>query len=307
VHPGDSQEAVIPSLCSLGRRQAECLAESRRPIARRGACSRPPVLSEHLQRDVAPLHRRLRHLLWLLGEPGRARAAAREARSRAEQLGHPFMLSFAMILGASDHLYERDLENHLACVERGIEVARARGLSIFEVFGPLWGAEAIVAREPTDKALDRLSRNLDQLLDNKMYLQAPVYQALLATQYMRMGHYQQAKVLTDAAARLLKRTGEKWFEPELYRITGEIAASAKRPDRTAAEAHFKKALYLARRMRAVGWELRAAHSLAELRRQNGKFDEIGRIVRGVCDKYPRGQSCADLRECRAISTAALRV
>ena len=243
----------------------------------------------------------LGHLLWLLGEPGHARAAAREARKRAEQLGHPFMLSFALILGASDHLYERDLDKHLACVERGIEIARERGLSMFEVFGPLWSSEAIVAREPSDNSLARLSQNLDQLLEHKMYLQAPVYQALLATQYIRMGHKSQAKALIDAALKLLKQTGEKWFEPELYRIMGEIAASGKRPDTKAAEAHFKKALYLARRMGAVGWELRAARSLAELRRQNGKLGAIGRIVRVACDMYPRGQSCADLTQCKALS------
>lgn len=247
----------------------------------------------------------LGHLLWLLGEPARARAAVREARDRAERLGHPFMLSFALILGASDYLYERDLEKHLACVERGIEVARKRGLSMFEVFGPLWSAEAIVARDPSEKSLNGLSRNLDQLLNHKMYLQAPVYQALLATQYLRMGDEQQAKMLTDAALKVLKRTGEKWFEPELYRIMGEIAASANQSEQKVAEAHFKTALYLARRMGAVGWELRAARSLAELYRQNGKLAEIGKILCKVCDKYPPGQSCADLRKCRALSRDAL--
>jgi predicted ATPase/class 3 adenylate cyclase len=240
----------------------------------------------------------LGHLQWLLGEPNHARAAVREARKRAEHLGHPFMLCFALIVGASDYLYERDLEKHIACVECGIEVARKRGLSMFEVFGPLWSAEAIVARDPSDSTLERLSRNLDQMLDNKIYLSVPFYQALLAAQHNRMGHERQAKALTNAASKLLKRTGEKWFEPELHRIMGEIAASGKRPDAKTAEEHFKKALYLARRMGAVGWELRATRSLAELRRRNGRLREIVRGIRRVCDKYAPGQSCADLKECK---------
>jgi predicted ATPase len=246
----------------------------------------------------------LGHLHWLLGQPREARAAARQARKHAEKLGHPFMLSFALILGASDYLYERDLHRHMACVQRGVALADERGLSMFKVFGPLWASEAIVSRDPREATLEELSALLDSLLGRKMHLQAPVYQALLATQYSRMGNEARAKKLTRSALTLLKRTGEKWFEPELCRIMGEIEVARVRPNYKAAEGHFKRALALSRRMGAVGWEVRAVRSFADLRLRQGKIGGARRMVESVSKRYPPGQSCADLRECQPYLNAA---
>jgi hypothetical protein len=63
------------------------------------------------------------HIEWLMGRPGRARECCEAARQLANEIGHPFMLAFASILGVSDHWYEGDLAANLASVERGMKVA----------------------------------------------------------------------------------------------------------------------------------------------------------------------------------------
>ena len=68
--------------------------------------------------------------------PGRECCDA--ARQLANEIGHPFMLAFASILGVSDHWYEGDLAANLASVERGMKIADDYGYPMYRVIGPLW-------------------------------------------------------------------------------------------------------------------------------------------------------------------------
>ena len=72
-----------------------------------------------------------------------------------------------------------------------------------------------------------------------------------------------------------KTTRETWYEAEIHRIAGEIALRRAEPDATKAEACFERALAVARAQRAKSWELRAAMSLARLKRDQGRPD-VGR-------------------------------
>ena len=117
---------------------------------------------------------------WLLGNPTRARSYSEKARSLARELNHPFMLAFALILGACDHLFEGEHAANLECVEEGLAQAKEYSLPLYEVFGPLWAIPAFANRDPSPAVLEDLSNNLNMLLDNKYYLQAGLYQNHLA-------------------------------------------------------------------------------------------------------------------------------
>jgi hypothetical protein len=86
------------------------------------------------------------HIEWLLGRPGRARECCVTARQLANEIGHPFMLAFASILGVSDYWYEGDLAANLASVKRGLKVADEYGYPMYRVIGPLWATAALAAR-----------------------------------------------------------------------------------------------------------------------------------------------------------------
>jgi predicted ATPase len=63
------------------------------------------------------------------------------------------------------------------------------------------------------------------------------------------------------------------FEPEVYRIAGEIALKSPQPDVAKAQAYFERVLAVARKQQAKSWELRAAMSIARLWRDQGKTAE----------------------------------
>ena len=98
------------------------------------------------------------HIEWLLGRPGRARECCETARQLANEIGHPFMLAFASILGVSDHWYDGDLSANLASVKRGLKVADEYGYPMYRVIGPLWATAALAARGPAPEGARTIMR-----------------------------------------------------------------------------------------------------------------------------------------------------
>lgn len=96
-------------------------------------------------------------------------------------------------------------------------------------------------------------------------------------------------------------TEERWLTAELLRVQGEIllwrgaAGAAAR-----AESHFRRSLELARRQGALSWELRAATSLARLRRDQNRSKEARALSAEVYERFTEGFATADLRAARLL-------
>ena len=98
-------------------------------------------------------------------------------------------------------------------------------------------------------------------------------------------------------------TKESWCEAEVNRIAGEIALLSLEPDATKAEAHFERALAIAREQQARSWELRAAMSMARLWRDQGKRDEARNLLAQVYGWFTEGYDTRDLKEAKALRDA----
>jgi predicted ATPase len=68
----------------------------------------------------------------------------------------------------------------------------------------------------------------------------------------------------DEAMTAVETAKERWCEAEVNRIAGEFALLSREPDLAKVEAHFERALAVAREQQAKSWELRAAMSMARL-------------------------------------------
>ena len=97
-------------------------------------------------------------------------------------------------------------------------------------------------------------------------------------------------------------TGEKWFEAELHRMTGEIALSGEL-DASKAETYFDRALAIARAQQAKSWELRAAMSLAQLWGEQGRRTEARELLAPIYGWFTEGFDTADLKNAKALLDA----
>src|SRR2546430_14312376 len=96
----------------------------------------------------------------------------------------------------------------------------------------------------------------------------------------------------------MEQTGERWLAPEIYRIHGSLLCREPGRDDRAAMRLFRRSLASARKLRAVGWELRTTISLARLpisRSGRGRAEARDRLVTTGGD-FPTAPTAARPRE-----------
>lgn len=235
---------------------------------------------------------------WLLGRPNETREHCREGRRLADEIGHPFMVAFAQILGVSDHWYEGDLASNLASVERGMKVAAEYGYPMYQVLGPLWATSALAVRGPAPVVLEELCGLIAKLPADDRCIQMPLYKILLAQEFSRIDQQERALALAESAEALVRQTGERWAIPEIYRIHGSLLCCGPRRDHDAAMHLYKRSLASARRLQTVGWELRTAVSLTRLVMDtagNGRrLIKARDMLESIRSRFAVGETSSDL-------------
>ena len=129
----------------------------------------------------------------------------------------------------------------------------------------------------------------------------PHYIALLAASCEIAGQIEEAATLLDDAFQIVERTGERWLEAELYRHKGQPLL--RRGHAEVAEELYRKALNVAQEQEAKMWELRAAASLARLRRDQDRRAEARDLLAPVYGWFTEGFGTPDLIEAKALLEA----
>ena len=102
----------------------------------------------------------------------------------------------------------------------------------------------------------------------------------------------------DDALQIVEKTRERWFVAELNRQKGQLLL--RQGYCAAAEGLYRKALSIAREQEAKLWELRAAASLARLRRDQGWRAEARDFLAPVYGWFTEGFDTPDLKEAKAL-------
>ena len=124
------------------------------------------------------------------------------------------------------------------------------------------------------------------------------YGTLLALAYEIAGRVDESMTLLDEASQIVERTEERWFAAELNRHKGQLLL--EQGHSAAAEELFRKALSIAEEQGAKLWELRAAASLARLRRDQGRHAEARDLLAPVYGWFTEGFDTADLKEAKSL-------
>ena len=86
--------------------------------------------------------------------------------------------------------------------------------------------------------------------------------------------------------------------PEALRIKGDVLVLSDRSHATAAEDLFRRSLDLARRQKALSWELRTTMSLARLQHAQGRSRDARDLLKPVYARFTEGFETADLQGAR---------
>ena len=237
--------------------------------------------------------------LGLLGFPDSAVALSREAIALAERLGHPFNLALAHLSAAYPRLLLRDATEVRKHVEAALALAREHGFPLTSGWATAVRGWAIAA---AGAGADGIAEIRDGLAtaratgtqSHESYMLALLAEACLMTERVEEG----LSVIADALA-IVSRTGERFYEAELWRLRGDLLQLQGR-HAAAVEDSLGRAVEIARRQHARWFELRAIVSISRLRQRQRSVNEARRRLAELCGWFTEGPASADLQEARTL-------
>jgi predicted ATPase len=205
--------------------------------------------------------------LFCLGFPEQALAQSNAAIAEAGILAHLPSLAVSLNLGARLLSLVGD---NTALDERAdqlVAVTTEQGFPYMRAVGDIYSGWAKVKNGDPTEGISLLRSGSTAFRATGAEAYGPHHASLLARAYEMAGQIYEAMTLLDDALQIVERTGERWLAPELYRLKGQLLLRQGHPE--AAEELYRKALSVAGEQAAKLWELRAAASLARLRRDRG--------------------------------------
>jgi predicted ATPase len=121
---------------------------------------------------------------------------------------------------------------------------------------------------------------------------------VLADACRMAGQWQAALEHLGEAQRLAEETGDRWYQAETLRLTGDVLLAMSDP--AAAEARYHEAVAIAQQQSAKLWELRASTSLVRLWRDQGKRAEAQALLAPVYNWFTEGFGTPVLQEAKAL-------
>lgn len=126
---------------------------------------------------------------------------------------------------------------------------------------------------------------------------------MLADAYRQEGRPDAGLATLAKAFALVRETDEHLYEPELYRLQGELLLQCHgggAQSTVDAEEQFRHALRIARRQQAKSLELRVVMSLSRLWQQQGKTDAARQMLAAIYGWFTEGFDTKDLTEAKEL-------
>jgi predicted ATPase len=220
-----------------------------------------------------------------------------------QQSAHPFSLAFALSLAAVVHQFRREGRAAQERAEAAIILAKEQGFPYWMTMSAIMYGWALAHQEQARAGIEQIHQGMMDYRATGAELGQPHYLALLAEAYGTMEQPEAGLTALAEALTLVNTTGERWYEPELYRLKGELLLQQHADNQAEAETCFHHAMAIAQNQQAKSWELRAATSLARLWQQQGKRQEAHDLLAPVYNWFTEGFDTLDLKDAKALLDA----
>lgn len=238
--------------------------------------------------------------LWMLGFPDRALARAKESVAMARKLSHPPSVLHAHFYATILHQFRRDataaLEETKAILrteyERMPSWIRSASL-LMALISALEGEQQ--ARAGMATIQEALPAELSGDVEWKGFILCLFASVCGLAGEVSAGLNALESAIAEAAA-----TGARLWESELHRIAGNLLLGSLAPDRERSEAHYLRAIEVAREQQARSLDLRASTSLARLWADRGERQKAYDLLAPIYAWFAEGFGTRDLIEAKAL-------
>jgi predicted ATPase/DNA-binding winged helix-turn-helix (wHTH) protein len=235
--------------------------------------------------------------LWLMGEPDRAVALSRRAQQVTEQAYDPFDHEHVAMLaeGALLHAWRREPGPASQLAKRALAISEKHSFAKWQGRAELilrWAEAELAPTLPCARIEELLSKPWE-----KGSVGRTMHAILFVAMCARLGRAEPALEVTASTLATIERTDERWLEPELHRLRGEVLKA--RNDAAAAERSITTAIEIARKQGSRSLELRAIlslHALASGARKKRAREDIA----GLLSVITEGHDTPDIVDARAV-------
>lgn len=257
------------------------------------APAQPKLARFHVDQSIPAGYFRAR-IVWLQGFPDLAAEAVRRNIADCEAIGNA--LTFGSVLGQGAcpvALLNGDLDGAQRHGTMLLDHALRHGLQLWHGWARCYLGLVAVKRGQVTDGLAAMQAVFEEAGDNRFL---PRYMLLLGEHAAASGLIGDPLGAVATLNTMLARceaSGERWYEPELIRLRGELLADAGAAD-------FERAMALAVAQGARAWQLRAATSLARLRQRRGDRAGARAVLEPVFAAFTEGFRTDDLLQSAAL-------
>ena len=243
-------------------------------------------------------------IAWLRGYPDRSAAITDKALARAREVNHPYSLAWALSFCAVLRQIRGEVSETRALAEECVALCQQHDFPFWLASGRIMRGWALTDEgEQVAAGVAELREGLAGWRQSEARLYTPYFTCCLAEGYLAAG--QPADGLAPLAEMIdtVECTGEGWWQPELYRLTGELLSKTAQiaEDGANPKSFFSKALELATRRGAKSLALRATMGLCRLAERDGaERREARERLFTIYRAFDEGASTRDLRMARQM-------
>jgi class 3 adenylate cyclase/predicted ATPase len=238
--------------------------------------------------------------LWMLGYPDAALKDSDAALKHARATGQAATLMYALANNTATYGVCGNYRAAASRTQELVALAEEKNAPYWKAFGTMNQGWAF---GPTGSALEAIGKLTSGIAASRSIgatAGMPSFLSALARAYAEVGQFEEAWQSIGEAMAMIESVKERRHEAEIHRTAGEIALMPPAPEAAKAEAHFERALAVAREQQAKSWELRAAMSVARLWLDQGKRHQAHDLLAPVYCWFTEGFDTLDLKEAKIL-------
>lgn len=163
--------------------------------------------------------------LWSLGYPDQALQKSQEALTLARDLSFPFSLAFAFFVVTMFHQSRRDKDMIQERAEAGVRLSIEHGFPFYVATGNILLGCLQAEQGQEEKGIAQILQGLTDYRATGAELIRPYFLSLLATAYDTHTRTEEGLAVLTEALSAVQQIGQYAYEPELYRLRGELLQS----------------------------------------------------------------------------------
>jgi len=237
-------------------------------------------------------------VLFCLGFPDQALTQSNAAVEEARRQAHSPSLAVSLNMSTLPLWLVGDRVALEARADEMAAVAAEQGFSSWRAIGTIYRGWGMVENGDVMEGISLLQSGSLASRATGAEVWIPYHTAILARAYEIAGQIDEAVTQLDDALPTVERTGVCWLAAELHRHKGQMLLRQGHSE--VAEELFRRALRIAVEQEAKLWELRAAVSLARLRRDQGRRAEARDLLAPIYGWFTEGFDTADLIDAKAL-------